>query len=341
MGPSDEIIREYGRRLRGIAENQVGRAAPVEHCLRVAGRGVSLRFAGTALVPAILPALRHLAADLTGPADLTVLLCDTGSTGVEMPSAPWHTGHDQAWALRTERFSTLYLPALDSTWWIDRQDRLAIYWTRDASSVPIAARSSPLLTLWAWWLDESGVQLTHAAAVGGANGAALLVGPGGSGKSTTALGCLRSSLRYLADDYCLVDSSPEPVVHSLYNSGKVGVRDEARFGWLRPAWAAQDVEKALYFLYPTLEHRLVSELPLRVILVATVTGRPETTLTPVSGMEALRAVAPSTLLQLRVGVDSTRAMTRMADVARRLPAYRLGLGTAVDQIPETIARLVE
>jgi hypothetical protein len=190
-------------------------------------------------------------------------------------------------------------------------------------------------------LDESGVQLTHAAAVGGANGAALLVGPGGSGKSTTALGCLRSSLRYLADDYCLVDSSPEPVVHSLYNSGKVGVRDEARFGWLRPAWAAQDVEKALYFLYPTLEHRLVSELPLRVILVATVTGRPETTLTPVSGMEALRAVAPSTLLQLRVGVDSTRAMTRMADVARRLPAYRLGLGTAVDQIPETIARLVE
>jgi hypothetical protein len=340
MGPSDELVKEYGRRLRGTAENEVGRAAPVEHCLKVAGRGVSLRFAGTALVPVILPALRHLSADLTAPADLTVLLCDTRSTGVEMPSSPWHTAHGAAWALRTERFSTLYLPALDGAWWIDRQDRLAIYWTRDASSVPIAARSSPLLTLWAWWLDESGVQLTHAAAVGGANGAALLVGPGGSGKSTTALGCLRSSLRYLADDYCLVDSAPDPVVHSLYSSGKVDVRDGARFAWLRSAWAEQDVEKALYFLYPTLERRLVSELPLRVILVATVTGRPETTLTPVSAMEALRAVAPSTLLQLRVGIDSTRAMTRLADVARRLPAYRIGLGTAIEQIPETIARLV-
>jgi hypothetical protein len=60
MGPSDEIVSEYGRRLRGIAEDEVGRAAPVEHCLKVAGRGVSLRFAGPALVPAILPALRQI-----------------------------------------------------------------------------------------------------------------------------------------------------------------------------------------------------------------------------------------------------------------------------------------
>ena len=61
----------------------------------------------------------------------------------------------------------------------------------------------------------------HAAAVGDARGAALLVGRGGSGKSSTAVACLAAGLGFLGDDYCILRFEPEPVVHSLYCSAKV------------------------------------------------------------------------------------------------------------------------
>ena len=60
-----------------------------------------------------------------------------------------------------------------------------------------------------------------AAAVGQAAGGVLLVGAGGSGKSTCALSCLTSDLLYAGDDYVAVELRPEPRVLSLFCSGKL------------------------------------------------------------------------------------------------------------------------
>ena len=80
--------------------------------------------------------------------------------------------------------------------------------------------------------------MVHAAAVGDESGGVLLVGRGGSGKSTTALSCLGTQVGYLADDYCLVEMVEGPRVHSLYTSGKANRGSIARLPRLRAAFAA-------------------------------------------------------------------------------------------------------
>ena len=61
----------------------------------------------------------------------------------------------------------------------------------------------------------------HAAAVGQMGSGALLVGKGGSGKSTSALGSLASGWRYIGDDYCLLALNGIPQIHSLCTSAKL------------------------------------------------------------------------------------------------------------------------
>ena len=212
----------------------------------VARQSVTLRFAGPALAPVICGALQHLTTAPVTSAALTVLIGDGVSTGTHPPAMPWSVIPDHAWMLHTARFSALHLPALGSTLWFDRVERVAVYWMPDASAVPLVERGSPLLMLWAWWLADRGLQLTHAAAIGGAHGAAIIASPSGSGKSTTALACIGGPLRYLADDYCVIEpSTTNPVVHSLYCSGKVATGDEQRFPALRHYRVGSDDSKTL------------------------------------------------------------------------------------------------
>ena len=320
------------------AREAVTRAGSISRSFRIAGRRATLEFAGPSLTAPMTAAIAHLGVTGPGTADLTVIIWDSASTGLAAPPAP--IASDEAWSVHTPRFRALALPALQSVAWYDRDNHIAIYWTMSASRVPVAEHGSPLLTLWAWWLDDSSVQLTHAAALGSATGAALIVGPGGSGKSSTAIGALRSPLKFLADDYCLVETAGAPVVHSLFSSGKVNAEDESRYDWLRPVRALGDHEKTLYLFHPMLAEQLAIALPLRAILIATVSGDRDTAVVRASAMAALRAVAPSTLLQLRVGTDKPRALKRIADMARHVSAWHLRLGTDRTQIPGVIERLL-
>ena len=63
--------------------------------------------------------------------------------------------------------------------------------------------------------------MLHAAAVGTADGGVLIVGRGGVGKSTTALACLAAGMKYVADDYLVVQLDPEPRAFQLYGTAKL------------------------------------------------------------------------------------------------------------------------
>ena len=72
--------------------------------------------------------------------------------------------------------------------------------------------------------------MVHAGAVGTmAGGRCLLGGVSGSGKSTTSLFALTSpDLRFLGDDYVLVDGADRPEVFSIYSTAKIHEPDQAR-----------------------------------------------------------------------------------------------------------------
>ena len=92
-------------------------------------------------------------------------------------------------------------------------------------------------------------------------------------------------------------------------------------------------------LYPHYRSALATSFPLRAVLVPHVTGTADTSLRPASPVEALRALAPSTLFQL--AGSGASAFANMAAIVRRTRSYHLDVGTDLAQIPRAIQALLE
>jgi hypothetical protein len=314
----------------------------VERCFSVGGYLVVLRFAGPALVEPMTRALSHLACSDAPDAHgrkLTVLLWDEASTGVRAAGLRPGTESASMELFRSRATVGLHQPVERILSVLDRRSDTAVWWTPDAQALPYWERGAPLLRVLHWWMSEHGRQVVHGATVGTGDGGVLLVGPGGSGKSSTALASLQSGLRYVGDDYVLVEVGPPVVSHSLYNSAKLHPGQAERFPSLLGQARAQNEEKVLAFMDECLPDRMVSSLPLLAVMVPKVVGTTRTTFEPMSRAQGLSAVAPSTILQLQGAGEGT--LTTLASLLRAVPCYRLALGTDLGEIPKVLRGLIE
>ena len=333
-GRMDQAFDRAAREVGGV----------VERDYVIGGHPVRLRFAGPALLPRLAPALAHLTARGAAEPRLAISVWDGGSTGTGVPPGPWNepgADPDQTHLCAGERIRAVFYPEPPLMSFLDEAVGRAFFWTREAASVPFYESGSPFRPIFNWWMSSHGRQFAHAAAVGTPAGGALLVGRGGSGKSTTALACLAAGLLYAGDDHCLVSIDPIPYAHSLYSSGKLNPDSLERLPGLRAAVAngdRLDSEKALLFLAPIAGDRVVTGFPIRAIVLPQIHGGPETELMPASPAAALLALAPSTMLPLPK--SHAAGLNALATLTRQLPCYRLRLGTCLEAAPRVIARLL-
>jgi hypothetical protein len=210
--------------------------------------------------------------------------------------------------------------------------RSGLYWLQDAAALPWYEPGAPFRVLLDWVVAGPTSQLLHAGAVAGPTGGIVLGGAGGSGKSTTALSCLGDpSLRYLSDDYVVIDvpadATAVPVVTSIYSTAKLKtMADLERFDELRAAVvngdraAAEagdpDAEKPMLFVHEHAPERLA----------------------PLTPAEAFRRLAPSTIQQ--VPTSGASALRCMRALTKRVPAFHLGLPTDRRKIPAAVAGIL-
>lgn len=320
----------------------------IERRYAIGGLTLRLYFAGPALLPSLTPALSHLQIAHGSPAaDFTVCLWDSASTRTAMPSPPWRTEDYQLLGeirnYNSARFRTVFQQGSQALSMLDRQRRTALYWVADAAHVPYYESSAPLRTLLHWWMSERrGRLLIHAGAVGTPErGGALLGGKSGSGKSTVALACLGSNLRFLGDDYVLLDTAPAPFAYSLYSSAKLKADGLDRFPHLRPVVSNPDglpAEKAVVFLQPSFSAQLINGLPIRALLLPRVTNRARTRLVQTTAADGLKSLAPNTIFQLPGAGRQT--FTAIARLVEQVPSYILELGADVSEIPQVILELL-
>ena len=325
----------------------VSTEAPIQDYM-VGGFRLRLRFGSAKLIPKMTPAIAHLAVPLADtPPDFTVHLWDTVSTGVSVPSPPWqddpyaYGSHGEVGCYSRDRVRIVFNLFVEALSILNVQQNEAIFWVRDVDNIPFWETAAPLRILLHWWLGSHQLKYIHAAVVGTQTAGAMLVGKGGSGKSTTALSCLQSPLTYVSDDYCLLSVQDEPLAYSLYSSAKLKP-DNTLLPELQPLIHNTDRkpdEKPYLLLHEHFPEKLVSSLPVRVILLPRVTGEEETSVQVASGAAALLALAPSTLFQLPGG--SSNAFQEMAALVKALPCYWLDLGTDLQQIPSVIADVIE
>lgn len=339
---ADESLAEW---VEAIASNfaAASEGRVVEHSIRLAGASIAIRSAGPAMLEQLGTAFEHLNHEPSAAPDLVVELWDSTSTGVEPPPLPATDPNEPRGAVfyaAAGPIQVAYQPGLALLSALDTDRRTAWFWCLDVAGLPFWERAAPLRQILHWWLAERGMLLLHGAAVGTASGGVLLVGRGGSGKSTSALSCLASPLLYAGDDYVAVQDAPEPWVYSIYNSGKL-VPDHARLlTHLPPATfdgGSPTEDKAVFYVHERFPDRMCAGFPLRAVLVPRVTGDSPRIL-PATPAAALRALAPSTLLQLHPARPS--ALSRMARLVEQLPTFTFELGGSIEEIPKQIEQLL-
>ena len=326
--------------------NQPG--ATAIHNLEIAGRRLELKVAKGPMERALLRGLAHLVAEPAGAPDLSVMAWDAVTTGTEALKPTWSTDdygpHGLIRGYNDERYHTALQFEPNLFRMIDMSGKEAIYWTPDAGTVPYWERGAPMRPLLHEWLRRLDVLAVHGGAIGDRNGAVLIAGSGGQGKSNSSLACLNHpDLFYASDDFCCVaEEEGEWVVYSLYSTGKIAAGDIFRHPHLAGTASNPDefeVEKALFYLAEHFPDKILPQMPLKAIILPMLSGEKRTTLKPLSRALVQRTVAMST-------IDLSRWMSaftfqRVANLVRALPCYELSVGEDINEVPLTIRALLD
>jgi hypothetical protein len=350
--PVFESSRDLLVGMRDAFEQAERQAADAicERNLLLGGRRVRMRIVGPDLFRRLSAAVSHLPdASTDREPDLTVELWDGESTGVDIPISNLRDAFHRTWpfgrsVLASSRDeSTIGYQSFGSSLIYDRRERAIVGRFDSHARLTLFEMGKPLQPLlFAWHSDNDAVPV-HAGFVAREGRGVLMGGSGGSGKSTTCLLCLEHGFDYLGDDYIGI---PDPgnsafAGFSFYNSTWLDPKHIGRLPWLAPhgiTGGPRD-DKQLVLLGELYPDRMTDRAEICAILLPRVSGIPETRWRPALPAEAILRLAPSSILQLPF-VSAQRSLSRIAELAARVPAYWLEVGTDFAQIPRAVAEIL-
>jgi hypothetical protein len=316
-----------------------------EGVYRLAGRLVRLRIIGPRLAAELTAPLAHLRASENGAEPfLTIDAWHQAETGVgaERPDLPPALGSYGVMAASVDgHYVAENRP--HSAAWLDRRARRIFAWVASSERLHLDERARPWHRVLAVALGDLGVQTIHAGLVAWQGRGALLVGKGGSGKSTASICCLLDGLDYLGDDFVGLAAAPDGgfVGHSLYSSALIGLGHMGGYPDLAAACRPghyPDEEKSVVCFNGVDAARLGAEVAIRAVILPRVAGSADTAIRQAPARDALLALAPSSLLYLP-GVGP-RSMQRLGALVGGVPSYRLELGPDLRQIAPRVADLL-
>ncbi|MHA3792654.1 hypothetical protein [Sphingomonas sp. YL-JM2C] len=194
-------------------------------------------------------------------------------------------------------------------------------WFDTAQAFAPWVAAAPALQLLDWWGTPRGLLATHGAAVSFGGAAAVLLGPGGSGKSTFAVEAAERGHGFLGDDYVLVEPGFAPRVHALYRTAKLGrERGDALRRFSRLAEGEPGDDKDVFIAAGA---DVVRSAPIVAMIAPAIGAGSEPRLAPIGPADLVRRAAPSILRQMP-GLEAEK-LALLSRAARALPCYRLDL----------------
>lgn len=333
-----ELAHRFGR-----LSEQIGLA---ERRVLIADQPVTFRFAGDRLVDELTASFAHLPGH--DRSDGLTVNCWVADPDEPLPRLPREAMPETPLARRLDPGDE---PLRAHYEWEGRtllvhDMEAATAWRccADPDDIPWWERAAPMRMSLAWHLDAHGSSFLHGAAVGRGDDAVLIVGPGGSGKSSTALSCLLAGFNYLGDDYCAGSADGERAL-SVYGSAKVapdGLDALDGFDALLggdEATVGSHGEKLVVWPNRELPDRMVTSARIRAVVAPTVGPGDRSTLEPMSPGAALAALAPSTILQLS-GIGH-RSLEHMATITETVPCWSLTLGRDRSEVVAAIDDIVQ
>lgn len=325
---SEECLPRFCELLRDVpAERRIVTA--------IGGHPVELCFGDESLEPVICKALSQTGDVANGATPFRIVL-HTLSSDIPLP-APTHAAANDIFMLDDGDWTFVWQRNGEFVSCVDWLRNTGYWIASDAVCIPFIERAAPLKHLLTLWLGRQGKILTHAAAVGVGSEGVLVLGAGGSGKSTTSILCMTHGLSFVSDDHCLVSVDDEPTVHSLYTSVKISAEDYDQLPDIAsvPCLSGRPPEeKMVLLLNENRNLRLAPKLRIRGLFLAQITPQEDSCLRPVGPAQAFKALAASAALHLPA--ERRNALGTFSTLGRHVPAYVLELGSNRKRIPEVI-----
>ncbi len=243
---------------------------------------------------------------------------------------------------KDDRYRCLQVVDIDSTsiCLLDLQEEKGIFCTSSPRKLKNYERGRPFLNILYPWLKSKNFRIIHAAAVGFDQNGLILGGVGGSGKSTTSLAAFGHGMEFGGDDYVIY--SPENKGYCLYNSAMVDDDSIKRQTWLDPSsfdMKNNFSEKINLFLQQIAPQRILKEYNIKAIVLPRINQTEFSSLSNISPMQALKLLAPSTILQL-CWVEQVE-LSDLGSLVQKVPCYQLNLGTNLTQTTALLHKILE
>jgi hypothetical protein len=313
----------------------------------LAGRPMRLQIVGRRLAEFIESPFAHLRADEehSAPPHLTIQLWDEAETSIACRIGLTRDDLDLHPNLRRSpdgRYASYQLQ--HSLACLDRLSGFMVGYASNAEDLSLYERGRPLHVLLSLWHKSLDMPLVHAGLVSRSGRGVLLAGPGGSGKSTSAITSACAGFDYLSEDLVGLQSLAGDgfVGHSLYSSTFVEPDHLERFALferhaIKGRYPFEKKHLVLLSQVPSL--RFARACRIEALVLPCVMHLPAARLRPASKGEALLTLAPSSLL---VGEKSNglQGFNKLAKLVEQVPCYWLELGGVLDEIPRVLEGLL-
>ncbi len=243
--------------------------------------------------------------------------------------------------LATSQYRVYHYPEYDFWQFFCLKTRRALQLMWTPQSVPDWDRGSPLRNFFQWHLSSKSAGLIHAGALGVDGSGALFFGPGKSGKSGTVLAGILHGMQSVGDDYVFVDASNGVTAMSLFSTLKSDSQGLDRLGVDQTAGWAQRTnwqgKKEFTFADITTAAQ-PDRIKIDALCLPQVAFAQRTSISKLGSKEAFLALAPTGVAHIPGG--RMQNFSFCAELSRRLPAFRITLGTDPVEISDTLQSFI-
>ena len=333
--------------LQAYARNRLAAAAayPKERLLRRDFRlvrlDVTIWFSSNALAELCERTLVQRKYDDPSAARIEVYAIDVEAGGWE-PPALWRedvgfASREFDRSLAADNLRGFYHHDAPSWQFYDRATGTGVLTLPGPLDIPPWESGSPFRLFLHWAYAAAHMRLTHAATLGLGGFGALISGASGSGKSSTALAGLLNGLDSVGDDYVVVEQGARVVAHPVFTVFKqdreamrrVGI-PESNIDAVELNWHGKVEFDAARFTAKGLAERM----EIGALLIPEVAGLQRTMIESETARRAALSLAPSGVFQLPG--DTSEGFCFLADLVRRLPAFRVRLSEHPAEIADAI-----
>lgn len=198
-----------------------------------------------------------------------------------------------------------------------------------------------MVNAFARWARANDKLLLHCAAVGTGGKGVLIVGRGGSGKSTFAASCLVEGLDFVSDDYTLITASGPLQAMPLYTI--IALREDmypklARLG--KPILEEDGSFRGGKPQFQLPPERFSPSLDIHAIMIPKIAGDADPSITSAPPGKAMTQLLHSTITQIESRRD-TALISQMASRLLPLPVYEMRMSTDFTKNPVFLRSFIE